>query len=296
VGDFYLQHEYSIASAQLVLAMLGMGATLAPQDFANVARMPRGFVLGLVCVLVVGPVLAVAVGRVFTLEPGITTGLVLIAAVPGGVMSNVLTYFARGNVALSIAMTGTAAFVCLVTTPLVLELFGSSTGSDVDMPAGRIAMEITILLLLPLLAGMTAGGRFPSHRARIAKYAIRASMALVVLMAAGAIAADRIEAGAYGSRTLVAMLCFSVLLFIVAWTASRLARLPDRDAVAIGIEAAFRNTSLAVLIKASVFPALPGTADPFADQVLFVALLYGGIAMLVVLGPLFRHRRLVAAG
>ena len=73
----------------------------------------------------------------------------------------------------------------------------------------------------------------------------------------------------------------------------RLMRLPESDAVAIGIEAAFRNTSLAVLIKASVFPAIPGIPDPFADQVLFVAFLSGGVAFWVVLPPLMRHRRSV---
>jgi len=291
VAEFYLHYEYQVASMQLVLAMLGMGSTLRPQDFGTVLRVPAGFVLGLLCVLLVGPTLALLVGKLFNLEPGITTGLVLVAAVPGGVMSNVLTYFALGNVALSIALTGAAAFICLISTPLVLQTFGASASSSIEMPTGRIAMEIGILLLLPLLIGMATGGRFPARRDLFSKVMIRGSVALIFVMIAGAIAADRIAVGAHGIRTPFAILFFCVSLFAVSWGGSRLMRLPEADAIAIGIEAAFRNTSLAILIKASVFPAVPGVPDPFADQVLFVAFLYGGVAFWVVLPPLLRHRR-----
>ena len=69
--------------------------------------------------------------------------------------------------------------------------------------------------------------------------------------------------------------------------------LPSEDVITVGIEAAYRNTSLAIMIKASLFPIRPGIADPFADQVLFIALLYGGFGMLLTMLPLFVHRRMV---
>ncbi len=108
------------------------------------------------------------------------------------------------------------------------------------------------------------------------------------------VGAGRVDAGAYGPTALVAMFVFCVLLLLAGLLLSKVLGLPHRDAVAIGIETSFRNTSLAILIKASLFPAVPGVPDPFADQVLFVALLYAGFSVGVVLLPLFIHRRMVS--
>jgi len=292
MGDLYVSYEYYIASTQLVLAMLGMGATLRTEDFVRVLRFPRGLALGLACVLVASPVLALAIAKAFALEPGITAGFVLIAAVPGGTLSNIMTYFARGNVPLSISLTGAATAGCLVTTPLVLTLFVPGTdGSTYQMPVARISAEIFFFLLLPLLAGMWIGARFEPVRDRFSQTCIRASLATIAVMVVGAASAGRVEAGAYGGTVILAMVCFSLALFATGFVLPRAAGLPAHDAVATGIETAYRNTSLALLVKASVFPVVPGRADPFADQVFFVALLYAGMAMLIVLPPTLFHRR-----
>ncbi len=293
--EAYPRYEYHLASTQLVLAMLGMGFTLRPSDFAEVLRHPKGFIVGLLAVLVAGPCVALAVAKGFGLEAGIATGLVLVAAVPGGTLSNLLTYFAHGNVALSIALTGTATLGCLLTTPLVLRLAaGPFIEGEVVMPVGRIALEIVALLLLPLVVGMTVGSRSAQRRERLSRLFIRASLAVVIAMVIGAAGAGRVSAGEYGAAALLAMLGFAVTLAGLGFAASWLVRLPRRDGVAIGIEACYRNTSLAILIKASVFPAVPGVADPFADQIFFVALLYAGFALLVSLPPLLIHRRMAA--
>ena len=110
-----LAYEYYFASVQLALAMAGMGATLHIRDFAEVLRAPRAFALGYVCVLVGSPFLALGVVHALGLDGGIAIGLILIAAVPGGTLSNLLTYFARANVALSIALTAAATLTCLRT-------------------------------------------------------------------------------------------------------------------------------------------------------------------------------------
>ncbi|HEY8504783.1 MAG TPA: hypothetical protein VIL46_09390, partial [Gemmataceae bacterium] len=101
----YPEYEYPLAQAQLVLFMLGMGATLTWRDFAVVFRKPRALSWGLAWVLAGGPLLAVAVAEVAGLPAGVGFGLLLVAALPGGTLSNFLTYLARGNVALSIALT-----------------------------------------------------------------------------------------------------------------------------------------------------------------------------------------------
>ena len=138
--------------------MLGMGALLAPRDFVEVARRPRGLAVGLGLQLVAVPLLAAAVGRLLAPEAGIMAGLVLVAAVPGGTMSNVVTYLGRGNIALSIALTAICSIGALVTTPLLLRLYVRDLlPDDFSMPVGRVAFEIGVSLLVPLFLGMVMG-------------------------------------------------------------------------------------------------------------------------------------------
>ena len=279
-----LAYEYYFASAQLALAMAGMGATLRLSDFASVFLAPRAFSLGYACVLVGSPFVALGVVSAFDLEGGIATGLILVSAVPGGTLSNLLTYFARANVALSIALTATATLTCLVSTPLVLNTFAAAElPGSVTMPTGRIALDIFVVLLIPLALGMAVGARFEDKRDVISKWCIRASLEVILVLVIVGTGSGRVDPGDYGMIALVAMAALAVGLFALAMLFGRLFRLPRRDLVTVSIETCFRNVNLALLIKAAVFPAIPGVADPFADQVLFVTLLYGGFGTLLAL-------------
>ena len=271
-----LAYEYYLASAQLALAMVGMGATLHVRDFLAIARTPTSFVVGYLSVLLLSPFIALGLTRVIPLEAGIAVGLLLIAAVPGGTMSNLLAYFARSNVALSVALTAAATVTCLVSTPLVLNAFaGHLLPGQVVMPARAIAFDIFVALLLPLAAGMALGARFDEHRQRIAKVSIRASLLTILGLVVISAGSGRVEAGQYGLISIAAMIALGLSLFVASVSIARVAGFAHRDVVTIGLETCFRNGNLAVLIKATVFPAIPGTPDPFADQVFFVALLYG---------------------
>lgn len=297
MGDFYLQYEYHITSAQLLFAMLGMGITLRPEAFMDVMRAPKGFALGMLSVLVLSPSLALLVATAFGLEAGIATGLILVAAVPGGTMSNILVYFAKADVPLSISLTAVATTSCLITTPIVLTLFaGSVIEGDVTMPGGRIALEILCFLLIPLAVGMWIGMRNDEKRDEIARVFIRLSLLMIALIVVGSGAADRIDPGQQTGVVLAAILVFSFGLFAVGFGLLRLVGLPATAAVSAGIETSYRNISLGLLVKASVWPAVEGVADPFADQVFFVVIFYGAVALVTSLPPLFIHRRYVGDG
>jgi BASS family bile acid:Na+ symporter len=295
IGELYFRFEYPVTSAQLLFAMLGMGVTLRISDFVEIMRFPKGFALGLGSVLVVSPAIALLIATLLDFSPGLTTGLILVAAVPGGTMSNILTYFAKANVPLSIALTAVATTGCLLTTPLVLQVFaGSAIGAQIEMPGARIALEIACFLLIPLAVGMLIGVRWDARRDEIAKVFIRISVGIIGLIVMGSVSADRIDATAYASTILIGIFGFCCVLFASGFGLLRLTGFPARDAVAAGIETSFRNISLALLVKASVWPAIAGVPDPFADEVFFVVLFYGSVAFLVSLPPLLIHRRSVA--
>lgn len=296
VFDYLFQHyadlEYFLASSQLAFAMLGMGALLTPDDLFSVFSKPRQLLLGLGMQLAVVPAIALVVAAALTLPPGIVAGLALVAAVPGGTMSNILTHIGRGNIALSISLTAVTTVGALATTPLLLRLLaGTHLPPDFVMPTARIAFEIGVVLLLPLATGMVIGNLLPAIRSLFSKWCIRTSFFFIGLIVVGSAGAGRLDPSAYGTVGPLAIVLFCFLIQAAAWGVTLAARLSLRDRVAVGIEVTLRNTNLALMVKASLFPAVTGVADPVGDGMFFVALLYGGVALPLSIIPIVVGRR-----
>lgn len=295
--SFYLQHEFLFAATQLTLAMLGMGATLTSRDFAAVLRRPRSLLYGLGIQFLLVPLIAWAMLRWLSLDPGVAVGLALCAVVAGGTSSNIFTFLARGNVALSIVLTTLSALLCLVTVPLVLQwLLADRLAAEVRMPTGQIATEIGLYLLLPVLLGMALLRAWPWQAGWLSKLCIRGAVLTIVAIVVGAHGAGRLNTEAFGQHNIRMVLLFMLLLALASALLPRLLRLPGRDAVAINIKVVVRNVNLALLIKASLFPSLAGVADPVGDNALFTALLYGGVSLMaasllvLIYRPLLRLR------
>ena len=278
----YPAYEHLIASVQLVLAMLGMGATLSAEDFIKIKRAPRSLVVGLLIQTLLVPILAIAVGLVMVLDTGIAIGLVLVAVVPGGALSNIAVYFGRGNATLSISLTTISTLACLVTAPFLLKLLISNyLPENFIMPAGQIAFDISVCLLIPLGLGMLAGWFLKEKKGVFVRVCLGLSIMAILVMVIGGATSGRIEAGAYGVRAGLSLVVMAIVCLQSALWISRFAGCPEYDRSAIGIEVTIRNINLALLIKASVFPAIAGVDDPIANQVFFAVLLYGGAQLLV---------------
>lgn len=272
--------------------MLGMGAATRPRDYLDVLREPRAFCVGALVQLTGAPAIAVAVNAGLDPPLGLALGLILVASIPGGTISNVFTYLARGNVPLSISLTAVTTLGSLVVTPLLLAmLMGAHVPDGFEMPVRTIATEICLAMLLPLAIGMAAGAALPARRDGLARWCIRGSVAVIALIVVGAASAGRVDPDAFGWIGPGLILCFAITLQQLALLVSRTAGLAPRDRVAIAVEVTIRNTNLALLIKASLFPVAAGVADPIGDGVFFVLLLYGGGAIVVVLPILVRSRR-----
>jgi BASS family bile acid:Na+ symporter len=296
VFERYPDYEYAFASTQLAFAMLGMGATLDLDAFTRVFRRPKALLTGLGIQLVLVPLLAAALARILGLAPGLSVGLVLVAAVPGGSLSNVAVYLGGGNTPLSISLTTVSTLGCLVTAPAVLRLFAASgLPTDFAMPYARVVFEIGVCLLLPLAVGMIVGRLLPARRGPFTRGCIGASLLVIAGMIVGAAGSGRVDAGAYGPAAVAAIGVLALTFQQAAHAAGRAVGLSPADRITVGVEATIRNTNLALLLKASLFPAVAGRPDPFADQVFFVALLYGGMALFVALPPLVRHGRATRA-
>lgn len=290
--NFYLQNEYWFAVFQLVSAMFGMGATLTIKDFGEIVTEPTPVSIGVLIQLLLVPVTAYLFIYAFGLAGGVAVGLVIIAAIPGGTSSNIFTFFAHGNIALSIAITTITTIVCLASTPFIMDvLISEYMPISFVMPTGQIAREIMFTLLAPLGLGMLLFKYFPKPAPIISGWCIRASMFGIFMIVIGSITAGRLDAAAFGFSNVLIVCFFIIALHFSAWLVCKLANLSPANSTAIEMEVVVRNVNLGLLIKASVFPAIIGQVDPIGNLVLFTLLLYGGGQLIIGGGIIFVRRQ-----
>ncbi len=293
MGELYIQYEYWFAAFQLITAMLGMGATLTANDFKDVVREPRSISFGMLIQLVLVPIIAYLFISYAGVLGGVAIGIALIAAIPGGTTSNIFTYMARGNVPLSISITGLTTLGCLITTPFILGvLITEYLPADFTMPTGQIVTEIALTLLLPLFVGM-AILRFSKPIADVlSKWSIRASLFGILMIVVGSSSAGRLDLEAFGYDNALIVLLFIVALTMMSWFSSWVLKLSSADRTAVEMEVIIRNVNLGVLIKASLFPISATGSNTIGDAVLLTILLYGGLQILfaMVIIPLKRRQ------
>ncbi len=288
----YADVEYLLSVGLLTTAMFGMGATLTPLDFIKVARVPQAMILMFLVQVVISPLVALGLARLLHLPPGITVGLLLIAALPGGLFSNIITYMGNGNVALSVSATAVASLTCLITTSIVLRVVGRTDLPDTfRMPTQSILIEILACMILPLLAGMVVRRFAVDRHATIARNVIRVSMVILVIFIVAAIGSGHIRAAQFGWRPPLALLLFSLACLWLCIGIGSILRLSINDRFTIGMECVVRNVQLGVLLKATLFP--PDTSDQIGDGVLYALLFYGGLCMVVAAGEAYCKRKQV---
>lgn len=282
IGELYQQYEYWIAAAQLILAMLGMGATLSVRDFQALAAKPVPVLSGVAMQLTLPAICVLIVFAFAELTPSLMIVMAMIAAIPGGTLSNVLTFISGGNTPLSIAITGLTTLACLATTPIILQvLISDYLPPGLEMPAGQIARDIAFNLLLPLMAGMLIRGFLPDIAAGFSKWCIRASLTVILIIIVGATAADRIDSELFGGDSLRMIFILFVMISAAGYLAPRLCRFSHEDALAVEYEFILRNTSLGILIAASVFPASSADGGDIGAVILMGVLSYGGIQVII---------------
>lgn len=285
----YAQVEYLLSAALLVVAMFGMGATLRPADFQGVVRAPQGILLVIVMQVLVTPLLAIVLARAFSLPSEIAVGMLLVAALPGGLFSNVMVFVGRGNVALSVSATALCTLGCLVTTTFVLKTFGSSQlPAEFAMPLGRILFEISLCLLLPLTLGMVFHRVCPDRSPGTANLCIRGSLVLLALIIIGSATSGRVDLRQFGWWSPVAIILLQLVTIWLCYLFGAVLRIPISDSFTVAIEVVVRNSHLGILLKAALFPAGDGS---LGGGVMFVVLFYGFASLLVGGFEVFAKRR-----
>ncbi|MGD2128619.1 MAG: bile acid:sodium symporter family protein [Lysobacterales bacterium] len=242
----------------LTVVMLCMGLTLTPRDFVRVGRYRFAFLTGLILQFTVMPLMAVLIATIFRLGPDLTVGLVLVGSVAGGTSSNVMTFLARGNVALSVAMTATSTLAGVVMTPLLLSLL---VGSTVDVPAGDMLLSLFRIVLLPVALGVTlnavAGRYVRSVLPALAPLAVLAILVIIAIV----VGLNAKPLRDVGLSVVLATLLHNVSGLALGYFAAKLMRFEPAICRTIALEVGMQNSGLATALALKFFSsvtALPG--------------------------------------
>lgn len=244
----------------LAVIMFCMGLHLRVADFKMLALHPRDILLGCAAQFTIMPALAYALGRLLGLEPALMAGLVLVGTCPGGTASNVITFLARGDVALSVGMTTVNTLLAPVLTPLVTWLLLRTT---VEVEPWEMMLSIALMVIVPIGLGMLCSryaARHPGATAltpSLAVLAICAIIACVVSHQAGQILHS-------GCIILLAVVLHNVCGFGCGFLLSRLLRLAPAKAKALSIEIGMQNSGLATALAQTNMPQLAMATVPGA--------------------------------
>mgnify|MGYP003344135248 FL=1 len=240
----------------LAFIMFTLGLGLSISDFSNVFKKPKNFLVGLVSQLIFLPIVGLILVIIWPLPIEIAIGVMLIAAAPGGVTSNILTFFARGDVALSVSLTAVMSLLSAVSVPIVLAISIGLIG-DSSLPESisltGIALSMFLIVTLPVLLGMGVRSFLNSLTLKIEKSARFISTLLFVLVLLGAILAERENVVSYFAQTGLVVLTLNILMMLIAFYWSGFFGTGMSQKKAIAIECGLQNGTLAIFVGTTVF-------------------------------------------
>ena len=240
----------------LAFIMFTLGLGLSISDFSNVFKKPKNFLVGLVSQLIFLPIVGLVLVIIWPLPIEIAIGVMLIAAAPGGVTSNILTFFAKGDVALSVSLTAVMSLLSAVSVPIVLAISIGLIG-DSNLPESisltGIALSMFLIVTLPVLLGMGVRSFLNSLTLKIEKSARFISTLLFVLVLLGAILAERENVVSYFAQTGLVVLTLNILMMLIAFYWSGFFGTGMSQKKAIAIECGLQNGTLAIFVGTTVF-------------------------------------------
>lgn len=245
----------------LGIIMLGMGMTMTVDDFKGVLQSPKAVLIGVVAQFVVMPGLAYVLCKLFNLPPEIAVGVILVGCCPGGTASNVITYMAKGNVALSVACTSVSTLLAPVLTPAIFYLLASQW---LKIDAASMFISILQVVLLPIVVGLILRTWLKRQVESYIQVMPLVSVIAIVAIVAAIIGGSKAAILQSGLLILAVVVLHNGLGYLLGFAAANFFKLPYADSKAIAVEVGMQNSGLGVALAAVHFAASPITAVPSA--------------------------------
>ena len=245
-----------IAPISLALIMLGLGLGLTGRDFLRVLNNPKDFIVGFICQLILLPVVAYIIVLIMDLPIEIALGIMIIAAAPGGVTTNVMTKFANGDVALSISLTAIISLISILTVPFIIfksaDLLGA-TGISSNLTMTGIALKMALVVTVPVILGMVirkfAENFVTSNISIIEKITI----ILFLIVFAAILVEEKDNILNYFKQAGIAALTLNIVMIVLSYYIAKMFSTGIKQRKCISIECGLQNGTLAIFVATQIF-------------------------------------------
>ena len=251
----------SLINPLLGVIMFGMGLTLKVEDFRVVFTRPKDVLVGCLAQFTVMPALAFGLSRLFGLDEALTIGVVLVGCCPGGTASNVITYLAKGDLALSVGMTATSTLLAPLLTPLLVLLL---VGETVDVNVIGMLLSIIWVVILPIVLGLLVKRLLPKATEQATVYLPAVSTIAICLIVMIVIAANAHKLLAGGWIVILVVMLHNILGLAVGYLIGLLLKMTPAKRRAISVEVGMQNSGLASSLATLHFAAFPMATVPGA--------------------------------
>jgi len=269
-----------IAPIALALIMLALGLGLTGQDFLRVLKQPKDFIVGLICQLILLPVIAFVLIKIFNTPLELALGVMIIAAAPGGVTSNVLTKFANGDVALSVSLTAIISLISIISVPFIVFMSAdlleiSNISKEISMIG--ISMKMFLVVTLPVLLGMVIRKFATNFITSKTQMIQRISIILFVIVFAAIWVEEWENIMSYIAQAGAITLVLNIVMMIVGYYVAKYLASGVAQRKCISLECGLQNGTLAVFVASQLFsditflvPTAAYALIMFVTSILFV--------------------------
>jgi len=264
----------------LAFIMFALGLGLTGADFLRVIKQPKDFFVGAISQIILLPVIAFILVKIWPISPELAVGVMIIAAAPGGVTSNILTSFAKGDVALSISLTAIISLLSVITVPfIIITSLGLLGTENIPQDISLIGMAINMFLIVtvPVIIGMLFRKIASNSAIKFELIAKKISVVLFVIVLLGAILAEKDNIVSYFADAGLITLVLNVVMMLVAFYVAQLLGTGIAQKKCIAIECGLQNGTLAIFIGTTLFgggafviPAATYSLIMFSTSLIFV--------------------------
>ncbi|MDN3642137.1 bile acid:sodium symporter family protein [Lutimonas halocynthiae] len=240
-----------ILAISLFIIMAGMGLSLAIADFKRIVKYPKAVIVGLSSQLILLPVIAFLICYFLALPPVIAIGIMLIASCPGGATSNMISYLAKGDLALSVSLTAIASLLSFITIPFIMNIgfhYFLEESQAMSLDFMSTLKQLFVIIIIPVLIGMFINKKFPEFAFRVEKPVKKASMVLFILVVVGVTYSNRNEFIEYFGEAGLPSILLNIFTMLAGYLLAIIFKLPKNQAVTISIESGIQNGTLAITI------------------------------------------------
>jgi len=251
----------NILNLLLSIVLFTMGTTLKVDDFLNVFKNPKAIAVGISAQYIVMPIIAFTLASIFSLDTALTVGLILVGTVPGGTASDVITFLAKGDVALSVSLTAVSTVISPILTPVITLLL---IGNQIHFNPADMFISIVQIVIVPIILGLILNYKFPDFCEKLKVYLPTVSSIVVCLIVAGVIGANKEAILTSSAVILIVIVLQYFLAMSIGFGIGRLAGMDRKQIITVAIELAFQNSGLSTSLAKTHFPDLAQATVPGA--------------------------------